>query len=81
MKEKPDLVIVEWGDAWSSAGWADGPSEHKAVTVFTVGFLEKNDKVGVTVVGRIADYNNEWGAGLRSFIPAGMIKKIKKIKV
>lgn len=76
----PDLVIVEWGDAWTSGKWSDDDSSNEPVQVVTIGWVEKQDKKGITVVGRICNDDGELGTGVRSFIPAGMITKITKVK-
>ena len=74
---KPDLVIIEWGDAWSEAGWGQGAADVEPVIVRSVGLVETYSKNGVVIVGRIAE---DGTVGNRTFIPKGMIRKITKVK-
>lgn len=71
-----DLVAIYWGDAWSAGGWYPIREEHKAEACITVGFVTQNNKNGVTVASRQA---SDGQVGAVSFIPKGMISKIKKI--
>lgn len=68
------LAIVEWTDAYASAGWR--PKEcfdgNTGVPVRTVGWLTQNDKEGVTV---ISGHAGDQSVAL-SFIPRGMVEKI-----
>jgi hypothetical protein len=78
-ENKKELVWVEWGDAWGNAGWANPDDDlHNPKLVVTVGFLYKNDKKGVTL---FQGYDKESNQPLaRTFIPAGMVSKIKKLR-
>lgn len=73
-------MIVEWGDAHSGARWV--PKEDMAVThgplvITNVGFLVKQDKVGVTLTAGLDENGNFAG---NFFIPTGMLRKIKKVR-
>lgn len=76
---KPDLVVVEWGDAWSTGAWMGElePDDTEPVIVKSVGFVEATSKSGITLVGRFTATGTP---GVRSFIPKGMIRKITKVK-
>lgn len=74
------VAIVEWIDAHASNDF-QGDIEvldlHKPRRVTSVGFVYKNDAIGVTLV-RDEDDLREFDG--RIFIPAGMIKKVKVIR-
>jgi hypothetical protein len=77
--KKPDLVIVEWEDAWGESGWrnlAIAEEGHGASLVTSVGFVIKGDNKGLSLAYGLS------GNGMLSqnFIPRKMIKKITKIK-
>lgn len=76
-KGRRHLILVEWGDAWSSSRWEEVGFEVGNVMipemVSTVGWLVQANDDGITVAGRI----QESGAcGVVSFIPNGMIKRV-----
>jgi hypothetical protein len=78
----PELVLVEWGDAHGGGGWKsreDLQHVHNPLVVVSTGFVVKKDNVGITLAsGWSEEYDGAVGC---SFIPAGMIRKITKVKV
>lgn len=78
--KKPQLAIVEWGDAHAMSRWVnkgDVSSLHGALTVRWVGFIQINDEMGVTLCFGFDENDNPSG---QMFVPKGMIKKITKVK-
>lgn len=71
------LVIVEWGDAWGSAGWRDIQDNHCAEPVVSVGWMVQNDAKGITLLTSVAHKNGS--AVGTSFIPKGMVSKLTKM--
>jgi hypothetical protein len=83
MKE-PKLVRVEWIDAAGAASWVelDQVEGLKAITpVVCVGFIAKQTKDGIyLIMGYTSGISVD--EGLQPFfIPAGMIRKIRHIKL
>lgn len=80
--EEHTLAYVWWGDAWGNSGWQKKETsdvDHAATETFTVGLVKRHDKRGISLSdGYGIDTGNSMG---HTFIPAGMIIKIKKIKV
>lgn len=77
---KASLIVVDWEDAWATSGWARAEAagkEHMPLPVKSVGFLIKQDKTGVSLAGGYDANGNPAG---QHFIPAAMIRKIKKVK-
>jgi hypothetical protein len=80
MKKKKTLVIVEWADAWNAARWTSDESAnalHEPYMVYTVGWLFRSDKIGVSVMDSYSENDDPGG---QHFIPRGMIRKIRKVK-
>jgi hypothetical protein len=71
--------VVEWGDAWTNGSWCGDleKDDTEPVIVKSVGWVEATSKDGITLIGRMTVGGT---AGVRSFIPKGMIRKIKKVK-
>jgi hypothetical protein len=69
----PELVIVQWVDAYHLDGWMFGSDpEIDPSPCWTVGFLSKKNRAGVLIA-------QTWYAGDTAnmiFIPRGMIKKM-----
>jgi hypothetical protein len=79
-KQKPDLVIVTWEDAWGASGWVSldrANADHRPLEVISTGFVVKADKKGVQLTSWFDENGNPSG---QSFVPRGMITKIKKVK-
>jgi hypothetical protein len=79
-KNKPSLVTVEWGDAWTVNGWqsiSELDKEHSSMEVISAGFVFKKDKTGITICQGFSKNGTPLSA---QFIPLGMIRKIKKVK-
>lgn len=71
---------MEWGDAWGTSSWdtaARAAEAHKVLGVTSVGFVIKQDKVGISLCQGFDANGNPAG---QHFIPTGMITKIKKVK-
>jgi hypothetical protein len=78
--EKKPLWLIVWGDAWGSSGWKDiddAVGMHGAMEVTSIGFVIKADKKGILFAQGYSEQNTPLGV---SFVPRGMIKKIRKIK-
>lgn len=78
MKTRP-LVVVEWKDAFGSAGWKPHEDlfDREGAQVFTVGWLMQDDKRGV---GLVSGFSPSDGAAVSySFIPRGMVKRVIKL--
>lgn len=70
------IVTVYWRDAHADNEIQkpeDVAAEHKPHMVYSVGFLFKKDKTGVTLV---RDIDEDGALDGRLFIPRGMIEKI-----
>lgn len=76
-----DLVLVEWEDAHSENSWYTKEEVEKnhclPLLVKTVGFLVKKSKKGISITSGKASNNALLG---NFFVPAGMIKKVSKLK-
>lgn len=78
--KKPELVLVEWDDAWSKDEWVDvnlAKNVSVNASVQLVGFVVKRDKTGILLSQGIAaaeSYPNLF------FVPKGMVKKVKTLK-
>lgn len=72
------IVIVEWHDAYGDATeqWFEGGDiNHEPLTVQTLGYLMRDDSIGVTMWQEMsAPDGSSYRA--RTFIPRGMIKKV-----
>ena len=75
------VVIVEWHDAHSASGWLGGRAatlaNHDPSVCFSVGWLIKQDKVGISLVCSVADDDD---MGEHTFIDAGMVRKITVLR-
>lgn len=78
VKDK-QLVVVEWEDAYNSVGWKSGLdaiNEHRPAIVHSAGYVVRHDKSGI-ILGHGLSEEEVLG---RTFVPAGMVRKIVKIK-
>lgn len=80
-----DCVLVEWEDAYAHSRWEhiDENDPHPTFIVKSVGFVIFYDKRGIKLTQGIkVDKDDEdlMGAGI-FFIPRGMIRKIKKLRI
>lgn len=79
MQEFP-LVIVTWNDAWGNAHEDVNPQDvaegHKPTVMQTVGWLLREDDLGVSLFVERAVEGSYRG---RTFIPKAMIKEIKPV--
>jgi hypothetical protein len=78
--ETPDVVVVTWTDAWGESGWKPARicfEDHKPLTVTSVGYLLHKDKQGISLTSGLDEHLSPLG---QNFIPAKMIKSIKKVK-
>jgi hypothetical protein len=77
---KANLVLVEWHDAHSDSSW-EHPAEvleaHKPAIAFSVGWVLKQDKVGISLFASVIDGEL---IGEKIFIPAPFIKKVTVLK-
>lgn len=74
------LVIVEWGDAWGRAYWADLGGlrdECKSLLVTTVGWVIESNKEGMLLAASICPETK--CSPLHAFIPKGMIRKVTSV--
>jgi hypothetical protein len=78
--KKVPLVIVEWGDAHGGSRWvqySDLDRLHAPIKVRNVGYLVKEDNIGVTLTHGFDENNNLVGT---FFIPKNGVIKITKVK-
>jgi len=76
---KKTLYIVTWHDAWGGSAWRNKSEiDHSPLRVVTVGFLNKRDKIGISLFSR-TDENDV--VGNISFIPNDMIVKVQTVKI
>ena len=61
------LVYVEWEDAHANGGWQD-KIDHTPALCWSVGYLYKEDRKGITLIGS-GTGNNEEAVGNTQFIP------------
>lgn len=68
------IVMVTWDDA----NVADSSVDHVPKRMYTVGFLMRRDKVGVSIAAETSDEKND----VRSvtFIPAAMVVKVRRLR-
>ena len=73
------LVVLEWDDAWTTETPAtlDGHLVHKPERVTTIGWLLKDDAVGVQLANEFYD---ETYRG-RTFVPRAMVVKMTPFKL
>jgi hypothetical protein len=71
------LVAVTWKDAHASDGVFQS-KDHAPVTMLTVGWLLCRDANGVSLANERHEDGSYRG---QSFIPAGMVKRVKTIPV
>jgi hypothetical protein len=76
-KKAGSIVMVEWEDAYKENRWAHDPTEHNPFIVLDVGHVIFHDKRGIMMA---TSRGGDGVAGGRSFIPAGMIRKVKVLK-
>lgn len=78
MKKLPPMVLVTWHDARHESEKFQEDFTHKPLTVYTLGFLLRSDKVGVAV----AVEANAEDAEVRdvTFIPRGMVVKMRRLR-
>ena len=77
-------VLVTWNDAhgdpmqqvWTAADL----TEHKPVVVQTIGYLYKQDEIGVTLFQELIEDETVSFRG-KTFIPTGMIVKIETLNI
>lgn len=79
----PDLVLVVWDDAHADASEAlsldDVAVKHRAATFQTVGWLLRNDELGVSVANeRCLDQGDEVYRG-RTFVPKSLVRSITPV--
>jgi len=76
---KLPLVVVEWDDAWTTETPAtlDGHLVHKPERVTTIGWLLKDDEIGVQLANEFYD---ETYRG-RTFVPRAMVVKVTPFKL
>jgi hypothetical protein len=75
--KRPRLVAVTWNDAHGADGVFD-PKDHAPVTTLTIGWLLCRDANGVSIANERHEDGNYRG---QTFIPAGMVKRVKTIPV
>jgi hypothetical protein len=68
------LVVVEWMDAWTleTPTTANGPFAHEPEKVTTIGWLLKDDEIGVQLANEF--YDDSYRG--RTFIPRAMVRSV-----
>ena len=76
---KHDLVIVEWLDHHTSNSWQEvAEIDHEPALVRTVGWLLRDDEVGVTVCNTISD--DQMNINGAFFLMRSCVRKIKTLR-
>lgn len=73
------LLLVKWGDAHSRQSWVEvdqALKDHKPSVCYSVGWLLKRDKTGITLYGSLSEDSD---IGNTQFIPKGMIQAVKTL--
>lgn len=77
----PQLVVVEWNDAWTDATepvtLADARVEHEPKVIVTIGWLLYRNDAGVKLANE--HYRDEDVYRGQTFIPAGMLKSVTPV--
>ena len=77
--KKGDPIMVEWIDAVSRGGW--GPAHNEGAEVTNVGIFVHRNKNGLCMARGWERGDQDDDQVLASaFIPAGMVKKIRKLR-
>lgn len=76
MKQPPlPLVLCSWADAWvraeESVTLADVAATHKPAIIHTLGYLLRDDEVGISIANEFYDEDATYRG--RTFIPRAMI--------
>jgi hypothetical protein len=73
------LVVVLWDDAWTTETPAtmDGHLVHKPERITTLGWLMKDDEIGVQLANEF--YDNTYRG--RTFIPRAMVVKVTPFRL
>lgn len=79
---RPQLVIVEWEDAYSNSAWhqnteIDTDFDDGGYDCVTVGYLIREDKDRVILAARVSFKNESYG--LLQRIPRGMVRNIRTL--
>ena len=77
MKDRLDIVYVEWDDSESSYGWRE-PETEKPKAIKSFGILVDKNKNGVSISTSKTDYGKYVD---QMWIPASAIRKFRKIKL
>lgn len=78
--KRPDIVQVEWVDAWHDFENADPDEKLEPETCHTLGYLIRKDKRGITLAMDTGKTDDGWESRFRQFIPAGMVKRVRRIQ-
>lgn len=80
MSKSRKVIYVEWEDHWGSGGgWAQPENvESKPLTCYTIGFLVKEDKKGLTLA---LSHDGQGAGSCHSYILKNCIKKRKAVSV
>ncbi len=78
-QKRGKLVAVYWGDAWSYGPWVSSDDlKTTPMPVISVGFVQNHNREGILISATQSEDNK---VERSLFVPKGMIKKIKTIKV
>jgi len=76
------LVLIEWVDAVTEAGWELGKGHCKVDLVYSVGYLLSSDDTEIILAADVSpDRENQLHTNRRLAIPSQWIKDIKEITV
>ena len=76
-------VVVTWNDAYGDAMqqvWAGDELNHRPVVVQSVGFLIREDEIGVTIFQDYIDDSGEPAFRGKQFIPRGMVISVQTLQ-
>ena len=78
----PKLVLIEWVDAVTEAGWELGKGHCKIDLVYSVGYIISRDDTEIILAADVSpDRENQLHTNRRLAIPSQWIKGIKEITV
>lgn len=79
------IVEVEWEDSSCTHGWHEGADLPEIWTVFSVGYVERDDQRGIRLTEARATHSGRGKPGSRDFgcsnmIPRSAIRKVRELK-
>lgn len=80
MSTQPQLVVVEWLDAWvdgtDTVGAGDPDPRHHPTLMQTLGWLVRDTPEGVSIFNERCIDDDDGSYRSRTFVPRGMIQSV-----